>query len=170
MRGISMLEIVIYIGMLSIFMVVIVATLMQIVRTYDQVRAQRDVVSNGRLVTEAMMQAIAGSQAVYAPTSVFGNNVGQLSVVTTVGAMSGETVNRIDFWLDSGRVWMRKEGLATTSITSPSVQVNQLRFDQINQGLGREAIAITVQITDFVSAKFTASSTLRSTTVLRGTY
>lgn len=169
-KGISMLELVIYVGMLSVFIVLMITTLMQIVRTYDWVRAQRDVVSNGRLVTEAMIQQITGGQVVYAPTSVFGNSAGQLSIVTAVGAPAEETVNRVDFWLDNGRVWTRTEGSATTSMTSPSVRVNQLRFDQISQGLGREAVMITMQITGFADAKFTASSTLHATAALRGTY
>ncbi len=168
--GISMVETVVYIGVLSVFTVVIVAILTSIVHTYNRVRVQRDAVSNGRLAIEAIVQQIAASQAVYAPTSVFGSNAGQLSVVTTMGAPVEETVNRIDFWLDNGRIWMRKEGSATTSITSPSVRVNQLRFDQISQGLGREAVKITLQITGFADAKFTASTTLRSTTALRGMY
>ncbi|MBI4225472.1 MAG: hypothetical protein HY617_04085 [Candidatus Sungbacteria bacterium] len=165
-----MLELVIYVGMLSVFMVLIIATLMRVVRTYDRVRAQRSVVSNGRLVIEQLMQQISGSQAIYSPTSVFGSNAGQLSIVTPVGASSEETVNHIDFWLDNGRVWMRKEGAATTSVTSPSVRVNQMRFDQISQGLGREAVVITLQITGFADAQFTASSTLHAAAALRGTY
>jgi len=168
--GVSMLETVIYIGILSVFTVVIVAILMSIVHTYNRVRVQREVVSNGRLAIEAMMQQIGPSSAIYAPTSVFGNNVGQLSIVSQVEAQPEETVNRVDFWLDNGLVWMRKEGSATTSITSPSVRVNQLRFDQISQGLGREAVIITLQITSFADATFTASSTLHATAALRGTY
>lgn len=169
-KGIGLLELVIYIGMLSMFIVVIIATLIQIVGAYNQVRAQREVVSNGRLVVEAITQTIASGQALYAPTSTLGNTTGQLSIVTTLGAQPEETVNHVDFWLDNGRVWMHKEGSATTSITSPSVRVNQLRFDQMSQGFGREAVQITLQITDFVSAKFTASSTLHTTVALRGTY
>lgn len=165
-----MLELIMYIGMLSVFMVLIIATLLYIVRTYGQVLAQRQVVSNSRLVMETMTQQIASAQTIYAPTSALGTSSGQLSVVTAVGAQFEETVNRIDFWLDNGRVWMRKEGSATTSITSPSVRVNQLRFDQISQGLGREAVQITVQITDPVTTTFVASSTLHTTTALRGTY
>lgn len=168
--GISMLETIVYIGILSVFTVVIVAILTQIVHTYNRVRVQREVVSNGRLAIEAMVQQVAVSQAVYAPTSVFGSNAGQLSVVTTTDVPLEETVNRVDFWLDNGRVWMRKEGSATTSVTSPSVRVNQLRFDQISQSLGREAVKITLQITGFADAKFMASTTLHSTTALRGTY
>lgn len=168
--GIGLLELVIYIGMLSVFMVLIVATLLQIVRTYNQVRAQREVVSNGRLVMETMTQAIASAQTIYAPTSTFGTGSGQLSVVTTVNAQPEETTTKIDFWLDNGRIWMRKEGVATSSITSPSVRVNQLRFDQISQGINREAVRITAQITGTGSATFVASSTLRATTALRGTY
>lgn len=165
-----MLETVVYIGILSVFTVVIVAILTQITHTYNRVRVQREVVSNGRLVVETMIQQIASSQSVYAPTSVFGSNAGQLSIVTPVEAQPEETMNRTDFWLDNGRVWMRKEGSATTSITSPSVRVNQLRFDQISQSLGREAVKITLQITGFADAQFMASTTLHSTAALRGAY
>lgn len=168
--GISMLETVVYIGILSVFTVVIVAILTQITHTYNRVRVQREVVSNGRLVVETMIQQIASSQAVYGPTSVLGSNTGQLSVVATTDAPPEETANRVDFWLDNGRVWMRKEGSATTSVTSPSVRVNQLRLDQISQSLGREAVKITLQITGFADAQFMASTTLYSTTALRGTY
>lgn len=168
--GISMLELVIYLGMLGVFTVFIVATLMKIVRTYDRVRAQREVVSNGRLVTEAMIQQIGSAQAIYEPTSVFGSNTGQLSIVTPVSPSAEEIVNRVDFWLDNGRVWMRKEGSATTSITSPSVRVNQLRFDQVSQGLGREAVLLTLQMTGFADPQFVASSTIHAAAALRGTY
>lgn len=168
--GISMLELIIYVGMLSMFMVLLIAVLLRVVSTYGRVRAQREVVSNGRLVIEQVLQLVSGGQAVYGPASVFGSNAGQLSIVTTAESQPEESVNRIDFWLDNGRVWMHKEGSATTSVTSPSVRVNQLRFDQISQSLGREAVMITMQITGVGDAQFTASSTLRATAVLRGTY
>lgn len=168
--GISMVEFIIYIGIVSMLVVAIVAALIQIVGTYNQVRSQRAVVSNGRLAMETIMQAIAGARALYAPTSTFGNSAGQLSLVTAVDAQAEETVNRVDFWLDNGRIWMHKEGSATTSITSPSVHVNQLQFDQISQSLGREAIRITLQISNAAGTKFVASSTLYATTALRGAY
>ncbi|MEK9195291.1 MAG: hypothetical protein AAB975_02860, partial [Patescibacteria group bacterium] len=58
---------------------------------------------------------------------------------------------------------------ATTTLSSATVQITQFRVERIFQGLGREAIQITLGVSS--SARpLIASTTLYATTALRGNY
>lgn len=168
--GMTIAEIVVYTALLSVSLLFIAAVLFQIQKTYQEARTEHQVISNGRSALETMTQTIASAQALYAPTSRFGANNGQITLITTIGALTEHSTAYADFWLDNGRIWTRREGSATTSLTSPEVRVNQLRFDQVAQGLNREAVKITLQMVGTKGQNIIASTTLYTTTALRGTY
>jgi type II secretory pathway component PulJ len=165
-QGISLIEVIIYIAILAGISIFIVNFLINVVNSYQRVKAEREVISNARLILETLQKSVSQAGEVYTPTSRFNNNAGQLALVTQVGAVSPHTTNYEDFWVDNGVARTRREGSAELTISSAAVRVTKLRFERIVQGLGREAIKMTLQV-DSASAKFPASITLNSTISVR---
>lgn len=163
------MEIIIYIALLGMIAVFIANSLIQIVDVYYRARAEREALSNGRLLLETLNKSIASSQEIYTPTSRFNNDAGQLSLITQVGAPTGHETAYVDYYLDNGRLWMRPDGQIASSLSAASVRINKLRLERIFQGLNREAVKITL-VVNSASSKFNASTILNSTTALRGNY
>ncbi|OGZ96471.1 MAG: hypothetical protein A2847_00285 [Candidatus Sungbacteria bacterium RIFCSPHIGHO2_01_FULL_50_25] len=168
-RGTTLLEIVIYAALFGIIAVIISNFLIQVVNTYTITRAEREVLSNGRLLLETLTKTIAEAQEIYTPTSAFNKDLGQLSLMTRTGVPTEHQTAYVDFWIDNGRMWMRKEGAAAVPLSAASVRVSKFRLERISQGLSRDAVKLTLQV-DFTQSKYQSSITLNSTTALRGNY
>ena len=168
-HGFSLIEMVVYVGLLGIVAVFIINSLIKIISTYQHARVQREVLSNARLIMETLAKEISYSQEVYAPTSRFNNNTGQLSLVTASTTLSQHTTGYLDIWTDGNRLLMREEGRATTTLSSATVQITQFRLGRIFQGLGREAVQITLGVSSSAQPLM-ASTSLFATTALRGNY
>lgn len=168
-EGFSLIETVVYVGLLGIISVFIINSLIQVISTYQHARVQREVLSNARLIMETLTKKIAYSQEIYAPTSRFNSNTGQMSLITPLDIPTQHTTAYFDIWTDGNRLLMREEGRATTTLSSATVQITQFRLGRIFQGLGREAVQITLGVSS-IAQPLIASTTLHSTTALRGNY
>ncbi len=168
MRGMSLIEVVVYVGILGIIMVFVTNTLITIVSTYRRVGAEREALSSARLTMETITKHIAYAQEVYAPTSRFNTNNGQISLITPFETTPEHTTIYADFWSDGNSIVMQKEGQAAITLSSPRVRVTQFRVERIVQTLGREAIKITLSVSSPVYG--TAPMILTTTTALRGGY
>ena len=145
-EGMSLIETLVYVAILGMISVFIVNSLIKIVAVYRRAQAEREVLSNARLMMETVTKNIAYSQEVYAPTSRFNTTNGQISLVTPLDTLPEHTTTYLDFWSDGNRLLMREEGKATTTLSAATVQVAQFRVERIVQGLGREAIKITLNV------------------------
>ena len=168
-EGMSLIETLVYVAILGMISIFIVNSLIKIVAVYRQAQAEREVLSNARLMMETVTKHIAYSQEVYAPTSRFNTPNGQISLITPLDILPEHTTKYLDFWSDGNRLLMRQEGQATTTISAATVQVAQFRVERIVQGLGREAIKITLHVIS-PALPHVASTTLNATTALRGNY
>ena len=168
-KGIGLIEIVIYAGLLAMISVLLVNFLMQVINTYYMVRAEREVIGQGRAAIETVHKTIAQAQSVYAPTSAFGIDSGQLSLVTTQGAIAGHATAYMDFWVENGRLWIRREGELPMALTGTSVNVTQFKLERVVQALGVQAVRTTLHI-EYARLKFAASTTLYATSAIRGNY
>lgn len=168
-RGISLIEALVYVGLIGIISASIIYSTIQITSTYQRTRVQREVLSNARLMMETVTKKIAYSQEVYAPASRFNSNDGQISLITPLDTMPQHATAYLDIWTDGNRLLMREEGRATTTLSSATVQITQFRLNRIFQGLRREAIQITLGVSSS-ALPLIASTTLHATTALRGNY
>ncbi|MDP3769391.1 MAG: type II secretion system protein [Candidatus Sungbacteria bacterium] len=168
-RGFTLIETIVYVALLGFVSIFITDSLINITSTYQRARAQREVASNARLLLETVTKHISSAQEIYAPTSRFNNDSGQLSLVTPLDPTAEHSTAFIEFWNDAGRLLMRREGSATTTLSSATVDVTQFRVERIFQGLGREAVNITLSVS-FAAIPSVASTTLNATVSLRGNY
>lgn len=167
-RGMSLVEIVMYAAILSIISVFIANTLIAIVGVWRKAQAQREVLSNARLVMETVTKNIAYAQEVYAPTSRFNTANGQISLVTPFDTTPTHTTIYADFWSDGASVRMKKEGQAEAALSAPGVRVDQFRIERIVQTLDREALRITITVSSPLPGVIPA--TLTTAAALRGGY
>lgn len=167
--GISLIEIIVYVALLGGISVFIANFLIQTVNSYHRVRAEREVLSNARLLLETVNKEIAQAQEVYTPTSRFDDDAGQLSLLTGIATTTGHTANFVDYYVDNGLMYVRREGQNTATLSASSVRVTKFRLERIVQGLNREAVKVTLRV-DYYLPKFASFATLNSTTALRGNY
>ena len=169
LRGVGFIEALVYVGLLGLVAVLVANFLMQTVRAYAEARAEREVLSNARLILETLSREIADAREVYAPTSRFYTDTGQISLITAQGKDADHETLYLDFWVANGFLYRRGEGQATTTLSSGAVRVRKFYLERIIQALGREAIKITLEV-DWAGPKFIASTTVYSTAALRGNY
>lgn len=168
-RGTTILEIVVYTALFGVIAIIVSNFLIQVVGAYNISRAEREVLSNGRLLLETITKSLSESEGIYTPTSAFANDLGQISLVTKTGVQPEHQTAYIDFWVDNGRLWMRKEGVSPSPLSAASVRVGKFRLERLSQGLGRDAVRVTLQV-NFAQPKFSSTITLTTTTALRGNY
>lgn len=168
-KGIGLVEMVVYAALLAAISVWLINASMHLVNTYFLLRAEREVMGNARVLLEYVTKNIAEASEVYALTSRFDNDTGQLSLLTLSGATPEHTAAYVDFWVDNGRLWTRKEGQTPLPLSSASVRVSKFRLERITQSLSRQAVKITLHV-EYNRPKFTASTTVNATTALRGNY
>lgn len=168
-QGTTILEVLIYVAVFAIVAVIISNFLIQVVNAYNISRAERDVLSNGRLILETVTKNIAEAEEIYTPTSTFNTDIGQLSLKTKTGTQSGHDTGYVDFWVDNGQMWMKKEGSQARTISATSVRISTFRLERLSQGLARDAVRMTLEV-DFTQSRFSTSIILTSTTALRGSY
>lgn len=167
-KGFSMIEIIMYVGLLGGVAVFMGNFLIHTVSVYQRTVAERDVISNGRLLLETVSKNVSEAKEVYAPTSVFNANGGQLTIVTEATSTPQHDSSYMDFWIDNGLFLTKREGQATTTLSASSVRVTKFYIERIVQGLGREAVKITIQVDS--ASKYPASATVNATAALRGNY
>ncbi|MBI2056459.1 MAG: type II secretion system protein [Candidatus Sungbacteria bacterium] len=168
-KGITLIEIVVYVGLLGVIAVFISNALIQISDTYSRARAERAVSANARLILETVDEATGEAEGVYGPTSVFLADAGQLSLITPANPPAEHTTAYADFYVDNGRMWIKKEGQLALPLSATTVRVTKFRLERIMQGFNRETVVITLQI-DAAGSKHPASITLNTTAALRGNY
>lgn len=168
-KGITLVETVVYVGLLGFFSVFIASALLYLATLYQRAGAEREVLSNARLIMETVGKEIASAEEIYAPTSAFNTDSGQLSLVTTLGAPAQHPSRFIDFWIDNGLFFVRAEGSGEKMLSAASVRVRRFHLERIAQGLDREAIRVLLHI-EYGNARFNASTTLQSAFALRGNY
>lgn len=167
--GFTLIEMIIYVALVGVVAVMMNNFIIQASRSYQEMRAEREVVSNSRLILEQLTKNISRAGDVYAPTSKFNITTGQLSLITASSSLA--TYSYTDFWLDNGQLWMRQEGVGAEPISASSVKVTSFYMERILQGLSRQAVKITLTVEYNSPTLVTvASSTLNSTISLRGTY
>lgn len=168
-KGVSLIEIIVYVALLGGISVFIANSLIHITNAYHRARAEREVISNARLLLEAINKSVSQAQAVYAPTSRFDDDAGQLSLVTVIGADPEHETAYLDYYVDNGRLYRRAEGENETPLSASTVRISKFRLERIVQSTNREAVRVTLEA-QYALPKFAASIILNSTTALRGNY
>lgn len=168
--GYSLIEGVVYLSLILVIGAIAVAVALEIVSATSRVRHTTATIDNARRAMTVIEQEILEANDVYTPTSAFGAHPGQLSLVTERNLPANETITYVDFFVQDGLLYVKREGQSAEPVTAPNLTVEDLQFT--NLGVGTTAPAVQTTITLAYSTNdpddlAMSRITLTSTTTLR---
>lgn len=157
-----MIEVVIYVAILSVVYFLIVSTLLSFNSSYRNIVALRKVDNSGINAMERMTRDIRWATNVDTGNSTFNNNSGVLTMVATANGISTTT----KFYLDSGVVKVDINGSYYGPLTLSSANVSKLSFSKLDSGISSAIkIDMTVSATSSVVIK---TKNYHSTILIKG--
>lgn len=144
-RGFSLIEAVVYSALLALVVSTAIYFMTSVFDAYKKVFAQREVMSNIQFALDLIAEETKFSKNIYTPTSVFDNDNGQLSIETNQNPPTGETATFVDFYIDNGRIYVKRESQTEVPLTSNQVKINKLRFAYLNPANAPEGVQILIE-------------------------
>lgn len=161
-RGYTLVEMVIYLGILSLISVVIITTLFSFVSTYRNLTALRLAENSGIYSMERISRDLLSATSIDSTNSTLGTSPGVLTIVTSDSTNSTTT----KYYVDSGVLKVDINGTYLGPLTGSGVSVTNLVFQSSNSGISK---AVKIDLTlQGVSASTTKTKTYHNTVILRG--
>ena len=168
-KSFTLIEILVYIGVLSIIILAIVSFVLWFLRSNTKAKVMREVLDSARRAMEIITHEIKEAESIYTPTSVFDSHPGQLSLETPKYLPGEERTSYIDFYLCDNRLCFKKESQDSIVLTTDNVEVSNLVFTEITTG-DISSIQVDLKI-DYENPanrpEYQASVNLKSTASLR---
>ena len=168
-KGFTLIELVIYSVLVLIVGIVAISIFLQIINLGESSRRTREELDNAGRSLDIIAQEVRHAKSVYTPTSVFfPTNPGQLSLETTRDLPTDENSTYVDFYVDDGGIYVKREGQAVELITSEKINVTDLEFTYLSSSNSNPSVKIklTAEFKGLV-AGFAKPVTLESTATLR---
>jgi type II secretory pathway pseudopilin PulG len=121
-RSFTLLEVLVYIGILSIVLGVVLSFLVWSVHSSTKINVMRETSDNARRAMEIMVYEIREAMTIYTPTSTST----QLSLQTLHYLPAGEDTTYIDFYICGTQLCLKKESQKPIALTSDKVEVSNL--------------------------------------------
>ena len=160
--GYSLVEMLIYVAILTIVSILVVNTILSFTRSYRDLEALRVVEHSGIDSMERMTRDIRAATGVDIGNSVFNTSPGVLTIVTTANSVSTTT----KFYLDNGVLKVDINGTLSGPLTLTSASITNLTFRRLVSGIS-EAVKIDMTIQATVG-NTTKVRTYHSTIMLTG--
>lgn len=141
-KGFTLYEILIYLALFLMLSVLIVGLVVQLLTGGYKSARSREVVSSVAVALDTMLYEGKFASAVYAPTSIFNSNMSQLSLQTTINPPAGEDIAFVDFYIDNGRLFIKRESENAKALTSDRVTVDGFRIVRLNPVTTSESLRV----------------------------
>lgn len=130
-QGFTLLETLVYVSLLAIISTFLVNFILDINRSYTKARLKSEVISQAQQALDAITKEIKQAKSIYTPTSYFGagDTKRQLSLESLYNLPSGENSTFVDFYIDNQKIYTKREGQNTETLTSNLVKVTLLEFN-----------------------------------------
>ena len=139
-KGFTLMEVLVYVAVLTIIILAVSSFFLWAIRSNTKTKALRETLDNTRRVMEIMTYEIKEAKSIYTPTTTST----QLSLETTHYSPEGEKTSYIDFYLCDTQLCLKKESQDPITLTSDSVEINNLLFRRIVSG---ESPSIQIDLT-----------------------
>lgn len=172
-NGFTLIEMLVYTGIVGVVGASLTIFLVTSMRAFDKSQALQNVFNNVNDSLKVITDEAKYSTSIYTPTSVLDSDSGQLSLETSMNTPAGENITFIDYYLDNGRVYEKREGSSTMPLTSERVFVDRLRFERKTTAASRDSVTVIIEA--HINTTSTAGDeqgriTLTSSASLRGAY
>lgn len=172
-KGFTLIEMLFYAAIVSIITGVLTVSVANNLKSYSKSEAKQNVLVNVNDALRFIIDEIKYAKSIYTPTSAFGSNNGQLSLETALNAPTGESATYVDYYLDGGRIYEKREGQTALPLTSDRVKVTALIFTDSVATTTKDSITVQIQAkinTPSSLVEDQASTTVQSTASIRGAY
>jgi|SRR3989344_4067074 len=160
--GYTLVEMMIYVAILSLVSLLSVSTVLSFTRSYRDLLALRNVEHAGLDAMEKMTRDIRSTTSIDDANSVFGTTPGVLTIVATANSVSTTT----KFYLQNGIIKADVNGSYFGPLTPSNASTTSLVFTKLNSGIG-----FAVKVDMAVSATVGTTSRAKifhSTIIARG--
>jgi prepilin-type N-terminal cleavage/methylation domain-containing protein len=144
-RGFSLVEMLIYVSILSIFTVAMVSVILSFTQSYRTLLALRNVDNTAIDAMERMSRDIRNASSIDTANSTLGSNPGVLTLVSTSGSLSTTT----KFYLQGGVLKMDVNGSYYGPLSVGGSSVTKLIFTKLSSSIS-SAVKIDLTITSTV--------------------
>ncbi len=169
--GFTLIEIIIYIILFSIIATASVVFIISLLTSYQKAQNKKSTINESQIALKIILSEIELSQRIYTPTSIFGSNLGQLSLQTTQNIPADETSGFVDIYLNNGKIWLKREGQPALALTSDKNLVTNLNFTHLDSNTNYESVKLVIDIESREGKPETkARTSLTSTATPRGDY
>ncbi len=161
-KGYSLVEMILYISLLSIFTVIIINSLLSFTQPYRTLLALRIVDDTGINGMERMTRDIRAASIVDVTNSVLGSDPGVLSLVATANGVSTTT----KFYVQNQTLKVNVNGVYVGPLGTANSAITKLVFQELSNGTSTAVkINMTVQATVGPAVK---TKIYHTTVILRG--
>ncbi|HZX50107.1 MAG TPA: type II secretion system protein [Candidatus Paceibacterota bacterium] len=129
-KGFTILEVVVYTGILMIVVTALIGFLLWMVQSNTKTAVLHQVAEAARNAIDEMEKEIREAESLYTPTT----SLTQLSLETKKNVPLGETSTYVDFFLCGTRLCVKREGQNAIALTSESLDVTNLQFQEVRTG------------------------------------
>lgn len=163
--GFSLIEMIVYISLLTVIMVSVVNMLLVMSRANSFYKVSRHIQSSAVFALDRIVRDIRNAQSVDLIGSTLGASPGVLILNTTQATGTPEI---IQFYVSAGALRVKQDGGDIGPLTLSDVSVQNLVFRHINTGISQ---AVKVELTLSSGAgSFARSANFYATAVLRDSY
>jgi len=166
-------EMLVYTAVVGFVMSFALLFIFSLLNSYTRFRTEQEVTNNAHLAMEYIIRETKQASEVYIPTSLFATTTGQLSLEMNLNVPSDETNTFVDFFVDNGRLYMKRESQNDFPITSDRVNVTQLEFTHAFPTSGVELLTVEITVDSRGPAnldEYQFTSNLTSSASPRGHY
>lgn len=163
-KGFSLIEMIMYISIMSFVFVIIVNFLVVYGIGYNSFKASSRINASAITSLERITREIKSASSVDTGLSVLGSNPGKLVLNTTDG---GSPI-QIEFYVSGSAVMVKKNNVVIGELTKNNVTVDNLVFDLSTVG-NSELVKVEIDISTPLGTTTKTASFLGSS-VLRGSY
>lgn len=143
-KGFTLIEIITYIGLLALIGLIMATFITQTAKLNAYAQINEELLNNARRAVEIMTQEIKYASSVYAPTSVFDTNPGQLSLETTKNKPPQEERTYVDIYQDNGKLYIKREDSDPELVVSENIKVTELTFNHLKPAATKEAVRLKI--------------------------
>src|SRR3989338_8294446 len=130
-KGFTLYEMLIYIALFLMLSVLVTGLVIQLLQTGFRMSRSREILVGVGMVYQAVFEEARFARSVYTPTSIFSSDEGQLSFETAVNPPTGEATTYRDFYVDNGRIFLKKESQQPQPLTSQRLRVTKFRITRL---------------------------------------
>ncbi|MEK7174981.1 MAG: hypothetical protein AAB722_01425 [Patescibacteria group bacterium] len=165
--GFTLVETVLYVGVLGILLVVISNLILGTTGNYKTASIKDELASSAYQVFGFFFREVKNAGSIYLSGSVLDSDSGSLSLLTPF-QFGGASAGKVDFYLSGGRVMFRREGETELALTPESIEVIKFKFIRVTPKVGLEGVRFYLDIKNRIKPEEIFS--LTTFTVLRGGY